>query len=100
MDQNERIANRTVKGQTINMMALGINNGWISLNESYRVHIEFGLRNEYKPLIDTAKAESLTKVLEIKCLLQLDAYSNKGTVELCVGRTGHLKERFKKRLHL
>lgn len=41
--QNSAIAKGTVKGQNLNLVALGINNGWFDGTLQYKAYIDYAL---------------------------------------------------------
>ncbi|RDL36031.1 Carboxypeptidase [Venustampulla echinocandica] len=49
--QNAAIKSGTVKGQNVNLVALGINNGLFDAAISYKSYIDFSYNNTYKQLI-------------------------------------------------
>ncbi|KAH8682722.1 carboxypeptidase S1 [Xylariales sp. PMI_506] len=78
--QNTGIANGTVKGEKINLVAVGINNGFYDETIQEKEAISFALNNTYRPLITAAKAAELLSKYESSCLPAL---------EKCTGLTGN-----------
>ena len=66
--QNTAIAAGKLKGLTIPLVALGINNGWYDaiLQEKATVHYSFN--NSYKPLISASQHTSFLKTYNDQCL--------------------------------
>jgi carboxypeptidase C (cathepsin A) len=83
LDQNDKIAQGTVQGQKINFIALGINNGWIHSYDNYKGMIEFSAKNEYKRLISSSRAQSLSAKLEQSCLPALQNCWKNNTNAAC-----------------
>ncbi|KAL9110061.1 MAG: hypothetical protein Q9227_005400 [Pyrenula ochraceoflavens] len=77
--QNSAIKAGTVKGQNINLVALGINNGWYDPIIQYEAYITYSYNNSYKPIISTSQYNSYMNTYNSKCLPAL-----KG----CTGETG------------
>src|ERR1700759_377013 len=68
LDQNDAIDQGKLTGQKVNVIALGINNGWINPYHNYKGIIDYSSDNEYKKLITKERAASLTSKLEGTCL--------------------------------
>lgn len=66
--QNAAIDGGSVKGQKINITALGINNGWFDPTLQYIAGIDFSFRNSYKPLITAAEHTSYTNIYNQQCV--------------------------------
>lgn len=66
--QNEAISCRKVKGQIINLVALGINNGWYDATIQEREFISFSVNNTYFPLINDSIAASYLADYYSTCL--------------------------------
>jgi carboxypeptidase C (cathepsin A) len=71
LDQNEAISKGDIKGERINLVALGLNNAWIEPYDNYLGMIDFALNNTYKRLINQARAKRLYDDLDTKCRPQL-----------------------------
>ncbi|KAI0123616.1 Alpha/Beta hydrolase protein [Xylariales sp. AK1849] len=82
--QNTGIANGTVKGEKINLIAVGINNGLYDEKIQYKADIEFAYNNSYRSLISAAQAEKLNTAYTSKCLPLLEECTGlTGTVSAC-----------------
>ena len=77
--QNTKIAQGTLKGDAINLVALGINNGWIDPAIQFKAYLDFSLNNTYKQLITKSQYNSYLSDYNGKCLPQL---------KKCTGTTG------------
>ena len=53
--QNAAIAAGSVTGQNIDLVALGINNGWYSALIQELAYVDFSYSNSYKPLITASQ---------------------------------------------
>lgn len=83
--QNKAIFNGTITGDSINLIALGINNGWIDATIQYQAYIDFGYNNSWRQLINDTQYSGLQEAYETKCapLLEL-CPSETGTDEACL----------------
>ncbi|RGP81163.1 carboxypeptidase d [Fusarium longipes] len=66
--QNAAIDAGTVKGEKINLVALGINNGWIDPANQYRDYIEYAANNTYKKLITPTQYSKYLNTYNQKCV--------------------------------
>ena len=66
--QNAAIAAGTVKGDNIDLIALGINNGWYDPIIQYEAYITYSLNNSYKALITQAQYNSYMSTYTNNCL--------------------------------
>ena len=55
-------------GQKINLVALGINNGWIDPAAQYKAYADFAYNNTYKRLITASQYSSYVGAYQSKCL--------------------------------
>ncbi|ROV87381.1 hypothetical protein VMCG_10747 [Cytospora schulzeri] len=77
--QNKAITNGTITGEPIDIVALGINNGWIDPVIQYQAYVDFGHNNSWRQLINDTQYTELQRAYETKCLPLL---------ERCPGETG------------
>ncbi|KAJ4403432.1 hypothetical protein N0V82_010651 [Gnomoniopsis sp. IMI 355080] len=70
--QNKAIANNTITGEVIDIVALGINNGWIDATIQYQAYIDFGHNNSWRQLINDTQYSALQQAYETKCLPLLE----------------------------
>jgi carboxypeptidase D len=83
LDQNDAIDKGTVTGQKINLIALGINNGWINPYHNYKGIIDFSVDNEYKKLITKDRATTYYSKLDKTCLPLLQKCWKDNTNSAC-----------------
>ncbi|KAH8664632.1 carboxypeptidase-like protein S1 [Xylariales sp. PMI_506] len=82
--QNTGIASGTVKGETINFVALGINNGLYDETIQYKADIAYAVNNTYRALISETTALQLESAYVSKCLPLLEECTGlTGTVAAC-----------------
>lgn len=65
--QNAAIAKGTVTGENIDLIALGINNGWYDPTLQYKAYIDYAYNNTYDQLITTAQYNSYLNTYTKKC---------------------------------
>lgn len=70
--QNAAIHNGSVKAQSINLVALGINNGWYDAKIQEREFISFSVNNSYYPLINKTIAGQYLADYKKTCLPALE----------------------------
>ena len=66
--QNNAIAGGSVQGEKINLVALGINNGWFDPIIQYKAYIDYSYNNSYKQLISSSQHTSYTNTYNSQCL--------------------------------
>ena len=76
LNQNKGISNGSVQGENINIVALGINNGWFDPIIQYKAYIDFSANNTYKQLISASQASSYESTYENECLPALQQCSS------------------------
>jgi carboxypeptidase C (cathepsin A) len=67
LQQNKAIEAGKIKGEKINIVALGINNGWMNPYDAYKALIDYAANNTYKKLISEAQRTSYINVLNTRC---------------------------------
>lgn len=77
--QNKAISNGSVTGEVIDLVALGINNGWIDPIIQEQAYIDFGHNNTWRQLINDTQYAQLQEAYETQCLPLL---------QQCPGETG------------
>lgn len=83
--QNKAIANGTTEGQTIDLVALGINNGWIDPVIQYEAYVDFGHNNSWRQLINDTQYTALHQAYQTRCLPLLEQCpSETGTDKACL----------------
>ncbi|KAK7720510.1 hypothetical protein SLS63_009728 [Diaporthe eres] len=78
--QNAKIAAGTITGEKVNLVALGINNGWIDPVLQYQAYPIFAYNNTYKQLISQSQYKSYMSAYTSKCVPALAS---------CTGLTGN-----------
>jgi carboxypeptidase C (cathepsin A) len=66
--QNSAITSGSVTGQKIDLIALGINNGWYDPVIQYKAYVDFSYNNTYKSLISASQHTTYTNTYTSKCL--------------------------------
>ncbi|KAL1849935.1 hypothetical protein Daus18300_013069 [Diaporthe australafricana] len=77
--QNEAISDGSVTGETISLVALGINNGWIDPVIQEQAYVDFAYNNTWRQLINDTQYSQLQDAYETQCLPLL---------QQCPGETG------------
>lgn len=67
-NQNKAISNGSVTGEVIDLVALGINNGWIDPIIQEQAYIDFGHNNTWRQLINDTQYAQLQDAYETQCL--------------------------------
>ncbi|KAB5517385.1 Alpha/Beta hydrolase protein [Coniochaeta sp. 2T2.1] len=67
-NQNAAIAAGTASAQKIDLVALGINNGWIDPVNQYKAYADFGYNNTYKRLISASQYNSYVSAYQSRCV--------------------------------
>lgn len=65
--QNAAIKAGSVKGDNIDLIALGINNGWYDAAIQEQAYVDFSYNNTYKPIITAAQHDQFTKTNAKSC---------------------------------
>ncbi|KAI0170145.1 putative carboxypeptidase S1 [Pestalotiopsis sp. NC0098] len=82
--QNTGVDNDTIEGDKINLIALGINNGWYNLTIQEKAAIDFAANNSYRALIDEATAAKLYSAYDSACLPAIQKCTATGTNAACI----------------
>ncbi|KAA8568289.1 hypothetical protein EYC84_007325 [Monilinia fructicola] len=83
--QNAKIDAGTISGEKIDLVALGINNGWFDPIIAYKAYVDFSYNNSYKPLITAAQHTSYLNTYTKSCLPLLEkCTSTTGSDSACV----------------
>lgn len=70
-------------GDKINIVALGVNNGWFDSLIQVKSFIDFSYNNNYKQLIDAAKRQGYIDSFQNRCKPQLEACHKSSSVSDC-----------------
>ena len=65
--QNAAIKAGSVKGDNIDLIALGINNGWYDAAIQEQAYVDYSYNNTYKPIITAAQHTSFTNTNKQNC---------------------------------
>jgi carboxypeptidase C (cathepsin A) len=66
--QNAAIASSKITGQKIDLVALGINNGWIDPVSQYKAYPDFAYNNTYNKLISLSQYKSYISSYNSRCV--------------------------------
>lgn len=84
-NQNKAISNGSVTGEVIDLVALGINNGWIDPIIQEQAYIDFGHNNTWRQLINDTQYAQLQEAYETQCLPLLEQCPGEvGTDSACL----------------
>ncbi|KAL5366569.1 Alpha/Beta hydrolase protein [Aspergillus floccosus] len=81
--QNAAIKAGSLSGQSINIVALGVNNGWIDATIQEKAYIDFSYNNSYHQLIDSSTRDSLLDAYSNQCLPALQQCTRAGSNSDC-----------------
>ncbi|KAL1845824.1 hypothetical protein Plec18170_009530 [Paecilomyces lecythidis] len=81
--QNKAIKGGTVSGQEINLVALGINNGWFDSGIQEKAYIDYAYNNTYKKLINETQRNSLLDFYANDCLPEVEKCTRNGSNQEC-----------------
>jgi carboxypeptidase C (cathepsin A) len=81
--QNAAIDNGTVQGEKINIVALGINNGWTDPNISYKAYLDFSVNNTYNIIITKSQYNSYQDTYNFACVPALNKCLSSSTNSAC-----------------
>ncbi|KAI9709683.1 MAG: hypothetical protein M1820_003085 [Bogoriella megaspora] len=82
-DQNKGIANGTIQGENIDLIALGVNNGWFDPLLQYQAYIDYSYNNSYKALISSSQHTSYLNTYNSQCKPAVQSCYNTGTNSAC-----------------
>ncbi|KAF2468891.1 carboxypeptidase S1 [Lindgomyces ingoldianus] len=75
--------NKAKAGENINIVALGINNGWFDSLIQEKAYVQFSYNNTYKPLISKAQYDTYMGRYTDNCLPELQQCATTGTNAAC-----------------
>ncbi|OOF96855.1 hypothetical protein ASPCADRAFT_145667 [Aspergillus carbonarius ITEM 5010] len=81
--QNAAIATGHLAGEPINLVSLGINNGWFDSTIQEKSYITYALDNPYRPLINSSAGEKYSHAYETICLPALENCNTLATATAC-----------------
>ena len=82
-DQNNGIANGTITGDKVDLIALGINNGWYDPKLQYKAYVDYSYNNSYKALITQSQHTSYTNTYTKNCVPALNSCASSGSNSAC-----------------
>jgi carboxypeptidase C (cathepsin A) len=82
--QNAAIAAGTITGHKINIVALGVNNGWFDPATGYKAYIDYSYSNPYRQLISAANRTSYMNSYNTQCLPALQTCDQTASNRDCV----------------
>ncbi|KAI1384015.1 putative carboxypeptidase S1 [Hypoxylon trugodes] len=83
VDQNAAIERGDIQGTDINVVALGVSNGWFDSAIQEKANIEFAYKNQYRQLINESFYEELLDSYETICKPAFAKCTATGTTEDC-----------------
>ncbi|EMD84874.1 hypothetical protein COCHEDRAFT_1149798, partial [Bipolaris maydis C5] len=81
--QNAAIDSGRVQGEKINLVALGINNGWTDPIISYKAYLDYSLNNTYNQIITQSEYDSYLNTYNSACVPALNKCASSGTNSDC-----------------
>jgi carboxypeptidase C (cathepsin A) len=82
--QNAAITAKSVTGQNINLVALGINNGWFDATLQEKAYVDFSFNNSYHALIIQSQYDSYLNTYDTQCAPALTQCQSTGSNTDCV----------------
>ncbi|KAM0339671.1 hypothetical protein ACHAPU_010854 [Fusarium lateritium] len=84
LDQNDRIQSGQLQGHEVNLVALGINSGWIDPAPQFKAYADYAYQNPYKQLINASTYQRFLGRYEEECVPLLGKCTAKsGQLEAC-----------------
>jgi len=81
--QNAAIAAGKITGYQINLIALGVNNGWYDPAISYKAYVDYSYNNSYKQLISASDYQTYLNTYNQKCVPALQSCDSSGSNSAC-----------------
>lgn len=81
--QNKAVAAGSVQGEKINLIALGVNNGWFDADIQYKAYIDYAYNNTYNQLIDQSDYNSYLDTYTNDCKPALAQCTQSGSNSDC-----------------
>lgn len=82
--QNTAIASRSVTGTKINLVALGVNNGWFDAALQEQAYIDYSINNTYNQILTASQAKTYQTALNNKCTPALAQCAKSGSNADCM----------------
>ncbi|KAK8063011.1 hypothetical protein PG997_015108 [Apiospora hydei] len=83
--QNAGISAKNVTGEPINLVAVGINNGWFDSKMQYRAYIDYSANNSYKQILTPEGYSEYMNTYTSDCEPAINGCYSTGTGDLCSG---------------
>jgi carboxypeptidase C (cathepsin A) len=84
LSKNVDIEDGDIQGNVINLVALGINNGWIDPKAHYKSYVDFSANNTYRKTILEKEYTSYMRKYDEICVPALEACQLNGAEEACI----------------
>jgi carboxypeptidase D len=81
--QNAAIDSGKITGHKINLIALGVNNGWYDPAISYKAYVDYSYSNSYNQLIGQSDYQSYMDTYNQQCVPALQACDSSGSNSDC-----------------
>lgn len=81
--QNAAIKSGSVTGENINLIGLGVNNGWVDSAIQEKAYIDFSYHNSYKQLISSSQRARFLSAYNSSCLPAIKKCYQTGTNADC-----------------
>lgn len=72
VDQNDKIDEGCLEGEKIDMVALGVNNGWIDPKPQFKAYATYAYDNPYVPILNDSNIDKILDEFETKCVPAID----------------------------
>ena len=83
LEQNTKINSGSIKGEKIDLVALGVNNAWIDAEIQELAYVDYSYNNTYKPLITASQHTQYTNIYKTKCKPALQKCKSTGANADC-----------------
>ncbi|KAK8045835.1 carboxypeptidase S1 [Apiospora saccharicola] len=71
--QNAQIAAKNISGEPINLVAVGINNGWFDAKTQYRAYVDYSANNSYNQILSPSQYAEYMDTFDSDCAPAVDA---------------------------
>ncbi|KAK7912223.1 hypothetical protein PG985_014704 [Apiospora marii] len=76
--QNAQISTQKISGEPINLVAVGINNGWFDAKIQYRAYVDYSANNSYNQILSPAQYTDYMNAYESDCAPAVDGCAGAG----------------------
>lgn len=70
--QNAAISAKNVSGEPINLVAVGINNGWFDAKTQYRAYVDYSANNSYNQILSPSQYSEYMNTYDADCAPAVD----------------------------